>query len=84
MIWPRTPGSRVGRAGELDHRPKYRRRQIWDGNNSLAPPLDHSKDRRVAAGDNAAPAQTNSDTVVTNEPREIACLPRYRDQAECE
>jgi hypothetical protein len=81
MIWPRISGSRVGLAGELDHCPQYRRRQVWDGNNSLAPPLDLSKDRRMAAGDDAASVQTNSDAVVTNEACEIACLLRYRDQA---
>jgi hypothetical protein len=35
----------------------------------------------VAAGDDAASPQRNSDAVVTNEPCEIACLLRYRDQA---
>jgi len=81
MIWLRISGSRVSRAGELDHGPQYRRGQVWDRNDSLAPSFDLSKDRRVAMGDDAASAQTNADAIVPNEPCEIACLLCDRDQA---
>jgi hypothetical protein len=84
MIWPRITGNRLSRAGELDHSLQNCRRQIRDRNDSLTPPFNPSKNRRVAMGDDAASVQANADAIVTNEPRKIAGFFRCRDQAQCE